>query len=148
MTTNELVQEFVEFVKTSDSEDLERLSMWLDRLSAHYEGISFSYDDRDYPDCPDQDYQSLRNLVSTKFPSLGYYYVTTPVEPPGEAEVTIGDAIDDLADILRDLIDVQWYFEHTSVANALWHYEQNYKFHWSRHLRNLQSYLLHKAWGI
>ena len=148
MNTSELAQGFINFVKTGEHDDLELLSTWLDRLSAHYEHISFVFDETDYPDCPDQNYQSLRDLVSSKFPSLGYYYVATPIEPTNDAEVTIGDAVDDVADILRDLVEVQWYFENTSVEYALWHYENSYKFHWSRHLRDLQSYLLHRTWGI
>lgn len=65
----------------------------------------------------------------------------------GESEIGVGDAVDDLADIAMDLAGVAWRFEHTSAADALWHYEHLYRIHWGEHLRDLQRFL-HEQRGM
>jgi hypothetical protein len=80
--------------------------------------------------------------VSERFPSLGFYNVVVDVtEKLSETELAVGDAVDDLADIVDQLKAVSWCFEHTSANDALWHLWDSYVFHWGEHLRYLQLYL-------
>ena len=62
------------------------------------------------------------------------------------SDIIVGDAIDDICDIVGDLQEVLWCFENTSENDALWHYEINFRSHWGRHLRDLQLYLHDKWW--
>ena len=149
MNTQELVKGFIGFVNSEGPEDFEQLGTWLDRLAANLELIVFEFDDSTFPDAPQLDYDELRNRVSSRFPSLGFYNTTTPnSEKLGDGDVSVGDAVDDVTDILSDLTDVEWYFEQTSAANALWHFENSYWTHWARHLRDLQSHILNETRGI
>ena len=149
MTIRALVDDFVQYILREEGDDLDVLVAWLDRLAASMESVIFHFDETEYPDAPERQYKKLSELISRRFPSLSYYNVTTAeFGDTKKAEILVADAVDDLADITLELIDVQWYFENTSESNALWHYENGYRFHWARHLRDLQSYLLHARWGI
>lgn len=139
------IRDFLNLVESTDgtTEDAEsRLVPVLDRLALAQSFVSFTFDKSDYPDSPDQSYDDLRKLVSRRFPNYGYYNVADPITSDiGEAGAIVGDAIDDLADIARDLYDIEWYWANTSEANALFHLQQSYQTHWRRHLRGFQVYL-------
>ena len=148
MTTNEIrkaIRDFLSLIETVEqtTEEVERrLVPILDRLALAQSSVSFVFDEADYPDSPNQSYDDLRKLVSRRFPNYGYYNVAEPITSDiGEAGTIVGDAIDDLADIARDLYDVEWYWANTSEANALFHLLQSYQTHWRRHLRGFQLYL-------
>ncbi|MEO1246215.1 MAG: DUF5063 domain-containing protein [Pseudomonadota bacterium] len=139
------IRDFLNLVESTDgtTEDAEsRLVPVLDRLALAQSFVSFTFDEADYPDSPDQSYNDLRKLVSKRFPNYGYYNVADPITSDiGEAGSIVGDAIDELADIARDLYDAEWYWANTSEANALFHLQQSYHTHWRRHLREFQLYL-------
>nr|NUR37992.1 DUF5063 domain-containing protein [Sphingomonas sp.] len=90
--------------------------------------------------------EGLYHRVAERFPELGHYAVAEPPElPPKEAMV--GDAIDDLADIVRDLQEVVWRAEHQSENDARWYFRLLFQIHWGRHLRELSLYLHSQQWG-
>lgn len=98
--------------------------------------------DRDEPDAPREDYARLRSLVAERFPSFGFYNVADPViSELGEAVVSVGDALDDIADIARDLSEVVWRFDHTTENDALWSFWLSYDIHLRSHVCNLQVFL-------
>lgn len=148
MNRNEIraaVREFLDLLE-SDTGSVEHaesaLVGLLDRLALAQSYVSFEFDEEDYPDPPTQSYDELRALVSKRFPNYGYYNVADPITSDiGDGGCLVGDAIDDLADIARDLYDVEWCWSNTSEADALFHLENDYRHHWRRHLRSLQLYL-------
>ena len=98
-------------------------------------------------DPPKEDASSRRERLGARFPDFGFYWVAAPTAcggDSGDAEVTLGDAVDDLLDVASDLAAARWYSEHGErgdgerCAGELFHY------HWGQHLRDLQSYL-HRA---
>jgi hypothetical protein len=123
----------------SPEDRMTRLRYSLDRLALLQHEVSYTFDERDYPDAPRKDYSTLRAVVAPRFPELGYYNIPGSVtQRIGEAELHVADAIDDIADIARDLYEVQWRWEHTSHDNALWYFTNSYSMHWEEHLRGLQ----------
>ena len=84
-------------------------------------------------------YKATYARLAERFPNLGHYGVADPLEVPGEPMV--GDAIDDLADIVGDLEKVLWRYENISVADAHSEMQFSFKTHWGRHLRELGLYL-------
>ena len=53
-------------------------------------------------------------------PHLGYYNTPSSItQQLGEAEIEVGDAIDDLTDIAIELYDVLWRFDHTSSVDYI-----------------------------
>lgn len=142
-TTRKVVRAVLElFVQRAAGDDAElRLVQALDRLVAAVHEVRFEFDDAEYPDAPEFAYQEARALVGSRFPEFGPYPVPASMRP-GTTELVLGDSIDDLADLIIELRDVEWRFEHTSEADALWHFENGFHMHWAAHIRWLQVYLL------
>jgi hypothetical protein len=82
-------------------------------------------------------------LIESRFPNYGYYNVAEDVtQKIGESKATVGDSIDDIADIAGDLYETKWRWENNSPEDGLWFFSNNFQSHWSKHLRELQIYLL------
>ncbi|WP_435274602.1 DUF5063 domain-containing protein [Psychrobium sp. nBUS_13] len=105
--------------------------------------MSYEFDENDYPSAPPSKYQEIRNKVESKFPELGMYHSASYDKNLliSNETVAVGDAVDDIADIVGDLIEIEWYFGNTSDADALWHLETSYRSHWGNDLREVQLYL-------
>ena len=91
---------------------------------------------------PNFDYKDTRKIVESNFPNLGWY--NTVLESNDlykENNLGIGDAIDDLTDIIIDMLKVKWYFENTNVKEALWYFELFMRSHSEQHLVDLLKYL-------
>jgi hypothetical protein len=138
------INDFLDLLENSKGDaqaNMHALELALDRLALayHFAGNVFvEYQ----PDPPKQDYERFRKLASVRFPRFGLYNVPSRItDQIMETELQVGDALDDLADIARDLSAVVWCWEHTSEMNALWHFRFGYEQHWGEHLRHLQSYL-------
>ena len=138
------IETFLILVEELDRSDdtISSLIQSLDKLTYYVHEAKFEFDEREYEDAPESNYIELRNIIGRKFPELGYYY-TSDFEEPSEknGEVSLGDAIDDIVDIVADLKEVKWYFEHTSRNNAVWHFVSGFHGHWGGHVRELQTYL-------
>ena len=149
MNTQVVIKNFVDFIIGDPDERpyLAKLLQELDRLAHSIYLPEFKFDNTEYPEPPESDYSEIRRIIEKKFPQLGFYCtVDSDIENLGTSSVSTGDAIDDLADIVGDLIDVTWHFENTSENNALWNLEFDYKSHWGLQLRELQRYLHKLYW--
>ncbi len=121
-------------------EDCVALARTLDRLTDAYFQTE-DCDPGDAADAPQIDYKELYKSAGSAFPSLGYY---PAVDPGGELtrqEASVGDAIDDLADIARDLKEVLWHCENTTPQAAIWEFRFGYQTHWGVHLHQLRGFL-------
>ncbi len=126
---------------------LARLAPALDRLSlAYHDGADLDKAPSE-AEPPQRDYQALRELIAGRFPDLGYYGAA----PPGEtldAEITIGDAIDDLADIYSELLDVAWCLQHTNADDATRLFRFGFSHHWGRHVCDVRGALHYELFGM
>ena len=96
----------------------------------------------DGKEIPENDYPAIRKMAEKRFPNWGYYNTPMDVSTKiSETEITVGDAIDDITDIVNDLKMVMWSLNNENKTNALWHLKDSYEGHWRWHLRNLQVYL-------
>lgn len=114
-----------------------------DLVLASYHHSPDLFDARDLPEPPDVEYSEIRDLVLQRFPSYGLY--NTPdhtLTHIAESGVIVGDAIDDITDTVKDFQEVLWRYDHTSEADAIWHFRFGYRSHWGRHVRDLQFYLI------
>ena len=93
-------------------------------------------------------YDVVRKRVSSRFPDFGFYNKASDVTSSvGEADCIVGDAIDDLADIYRDLAEFSWLWSNSTTQEAIWALKFSFDTHWERHLRELQIYLLARRSG-
>jgi len=141
-------QSIIDFIEVVDAHGLEhevrvkRLVEALDHLAATVHGATYKFDATDYPEGPGCDFQALYARVGAHFPEFGYYNLADPTtQKIGDAQIIVGDAVDDVADIYRDLSRVLWRWDNTSTDDALWHFTNSYKSHWGLHLRSLQYYV-------
>ncbi len=139
------IVDFIEVV-SADTYDrkrrLSRLVQTLDNLVATVHVVEFTYDRTENPEAPTLDYQQLYATIGKRFPDLGYYNIADPIaQRIGEGQVVVGDGIDDIVDIFKELSEVLWLWENTSANDALWHLTWSFRVHWGMHLRSLQLYL-------
>jgi hypothetical protein len=129
---------FLNVVLVERDPTLATLTRSLDQLAvAYHETPATEVDDSDQePPDPEFDYKQ----IAARFPQLGYYSVVDPGDGLDQP-VMVGDAIDDLLDISRDLHKVLWRFENVSVDDAHWHFQFLFEAHWGQHLRELSVYL-------
>ena len=140
----EAIDYFFDLLQTPSKDEAENLSSlefaldWL-AYARHFAGDEFV---TGYLDPPTQDYARFRQLAATKFLQLGFYnFPNQVVEEVQPTTNSIGDALDDFADIACELAEVRWCWDHTCTEDALWHFRFGYEAHWGEHLRNLQWYL-------
>lgn len=120
--------------------DLKALTVALDRLVAEYQATGDVEVLDEAADAPPVAFQPLYDRAGASYPTLGYY---AHVEPDEDVNVRPGlaDAIDDLADIARDLTDVLWHIDRGRFTDAVWHFRYDYQIHWGAHLHSLRVYL-------
>ena len=116
------------------------LAVRLDELMAAYHRLPDGSPAEDYPEPPERDFKAVYAASAARFPELGMYPCADPSEETHVAELMVGDAVDDLADIVGDLKEAQWRWANVGESDARWCLHL-YFFHWGRHLRDLQLYL-------
>ena len=137
-----MLVEFLELLsgeRPASVEEQRRLGFLLDHLalwSHGFEGAEMP-SEGDPPERED-DHEGRRRRVSARFPALGLY---RSLDLDLEGTPLVGDAIDDLVDIERDLREVQWYLENVGFEEAHDMFRWSYRHHWGDHLRQLQAYL-------
>ena len=144
-------KDLIGFISKPDKEDsfekLRELSVRLDAMIATASAVDEPFVDWD-EEAPSPDYSDMRETINAAFPELGYYPVCDPLDKIKKAKAMVGDAIDDLADIYRDLGKFLWLWENVGHQQACWQVKFLFHAHWGRHAINLRSYLhaqLHEA---
>jgi len=145
------VDDFVSLVEKgcgSVEENEAKLKLLLDKLALAQHFAACKFDETDYAEGKSEDYGERRKLAAAQFPHYGIYNVAEDVtKNVGEGKAIVGDSIDDIAGIVRDLIETKWRWEKNSPEDALWYFKFSFESHWSQHLRELQIYLLNLERG-
>lgn len=135
---------FLELLESTDKQaNIELLELWLGQLAfiQHFIG-DVSSDKSKWPTAPTRDCVRWRKLITEQFPVLGYYSVpdTIPLQIIS-SEISIGDAVEDLAEITGEVAECVWRWENNGESDALWYLRFSYQTHWGIHVRNLQAYI-------
>jgi hypothetical protein len=147
-----ILQRFVDYVSDPGEKVDEVLLELCDRVvsafhAANYDATRYAFNQDEPSPAPREDYTSRRAKISANFPDYGYYRPAAHNEDD-EGEEVLGDAVDDLADLLADFEEMIWRFDHTREDDALWHFHNGYWTHWGLHMRELQLYLFRKVTRI
>ncbi|MFC0588040.1 DUF5063 domain-containing protein [Novosphingobium aquiterrae] len=124
-----------------DLTDYSLLAVTLDRLVLEYhitESLEPSDSDIETPEISGAE---IYSRAGKSFPELGLYPWADVNDEPG-SKPGVADAIDDLADIARDLLEVLWYFDQNRIQDGIWQFRWGYQNHWGAHLHKLRV-LLH-----
>lgn len=133
-------QNFLEVVWNGDPPSDAVLIAALDRLLAVYHetpAVKFKYSESEPPR---QEHQAVWDDVAKRFPDYGFYAMVDPLILDGSETLLVGDAIDDIADISKEMRDTVWYAENLGVDYAHWFFCELYP-HWGHHARDLTGYL-------
>ncbi|WP_425077924.1 DUF5063 domain-containing protein [Psychroserpens sp. S379A] len=136
-----LIDQITEFginpkVELTDKVDV--LKKLLVGIYSEFLKTEFEFDETDYEDEPDFDYKKILENVKANFPDFGWYSSvldSNKMEP--NVEIGIGDELDDLTDIIKDLLVVKWKMENTSMDDALWQFQFSMQSHSEQHLVDL-----------
>ncbi|WP_420552608.1 DUF5063 domain-containing protein [Tenacibaculum aiptasiae] len=136
-----LIDEITEFginpkVELTDKTDV--LKKLLVRIYSEFLNVKFEFDETDYDEEPNFNYNEIKENVKSNFPDFNWYSMvldSNKMEP--NIEIGIGDELDDLADIIKDLLEVKWRMENTSEKDAIGHFELLMRTHSEQHLVDL-----------
>jgi hypothetical protein len=110
-----------------------------------YFHISYQFDSKEYPHFNKSEITAIRHNVETNFPEFGFYKTVLDYDDIDNLkECAIGDAIDDLTDIIRDLLEIKWRIENNSLADGLWFFELIFQGHTQQHTLDLLNYMKQK----
>ncbi|MHC4989503.1 MAG: DUF5063 domain-containing protein [Planctomycetota bacterium] len=124
-----------------DGDPLADLTAALDRL-AQAAATAEAYMGPSNLDPPSPQYEEVRRRVVRSFPQLGYYNIPAMIcDSIAQTEIHVGDAVDELADIVRDLEDALWCLAEGGPAEGTLQFDFGYHCHWGEHLANLRWYL-------
>ena len=107
------------------------------------------FDNKEYRDNFDFPYEEIKENVEKNFLDFGWYISINDIhkveykngEPKSVINSDLGDPIDDISDIIKDLLEVKWRVENTSKEDAIWHFRFLMKNHAEKHLVDLLKFL-------
>jgi hypothetical protein len=110
-----------------------------------YFDIKYKFDEEDYDDFDKQKLPSIRKNIESNFPELGFYKMIMDIHDlDNKVNNGIGDAVDDLTDIILDLLEVKWRIENNSLEDGLWYFELIFYSHTQQHIIDLLNYMKQK----
>ena len=110
----------------------------------HFE-ISYEFDETEFQDFDKSIYSEVRRNVTSNFKDFGLYKIILDLDDLTKSmEVGIGDAIDDLSDIIIDLLEIKWRIENNSLEDGLWFFEIIFNSHTKKHVRDLLDFMKNK----
>jgi len=133
---------FIDHGMQSPQENECNLITYLDKLALAASESTVLYDESNYIGGSDEDEENLRSMICNRFPNYGYYNTPGSIsEKIGESEIEVGDAIDDLLDITKELRSISNNWDKLGAEKAASAFSAAFYYHIGDHLRELQLYL-------
>ncbi len=115
------------------------------KIYSLYFDIEFNFDETDYPDFDKTEYADIRKNVTSNFKDFSFYKTVFDINDIDNLkDIEIGDALDDLTDIIIDLLEIKWRIENNSLADGLWFFELTFYSHTQQHILDLLKYMKQK----
>ena len=143
-TINEIVKYGLQANLTvPDKEKL--LERHLIKIYDLYFEIEYKFDETEYPDIDKSQLANIRQNVASNFKDFGFYKTILDINDIDNLkDNAMGDAIDDLSDIIADLLEIKWRIENNSFADGLWFFELIFYSHTQQHILDLLNYMKQK----
>ncbi|MFL9835291.1 DUF5063 domain-containing protein [Chryseobacterium terrae] len=107
-----------------------------------YFDINYEFDDAKYKEYNEYRYAEIRKNVEHNFPDFGFYANAFDIlNFENKDNFELGDAIDDLTDIILDLLQIKWRIENNSLNDGLWYFQLIFQDHTQQHIIDLLNYL-------
>lgn len=105
-----------------------------------YFNIEYVFDNTEFAVFNKEELLQIRQNVESNFTDFGLYKKN--INKLNEAlDERIGDAIDDLTDIIKDLLQIKWRIENNSLADGLWYFQFIFYNHTQQHILDLLNYM-------
>ena len=142
MSIWQTIKELIDSVMKSQSRSNEHKFLSLLDMLAWQISETMPVDPPAGKEVPENDYPAIRKAAEKSFPDWGFYNVAGEItQNIGDCQVHVGDAIDDVTDIVNDLKMVYWSYQNESEEMATWHLLDSFNNHWRAHMRSLQFYV-------
>src|SRR5690606_16937973 len=110
-----------------------------------YFNIEYKFDETDFPDFDKSLFPNIRQNVASNFKDFGLYKTILDINDIDNLkDNAIGDAIDDLSDIIADLLEVKWRIENNSLADGLWFFQLIFYRDTQQHILDLLNFMKQK----
>lgn len=110
-----------------------------------YFDIKYDFDQTDFPDFDESQLPDIRQNVSSNFEDYGFYKTILDINDVNNiTDTALGDAIDDLSDIIIDLLEIKWRIENNSLADGLWFFQFIFYSHTQQHILDLLNFMKQK----
>ena len=145
-TINEIVKYGLQPNLTIDKDERNKLlEKSLVKIYSLYFDIEYTFDETDFADFDKQKLPTIRQNVESNFPDFGLYKIIIDfTDLDNKVDDGIGDAIDDLTDIILDLLEIKWRVETNSLADGLWYFQLIFYSHTQQHILDLLNYMKQK----
>ncbi|WP_143884515.1 DUF5063 domain-containing protein [Chryseobacterium binzhouense] len=105
-----------------------------------YFNIEYVFDNTEFVVFNKEELLQIRQNVESNFTDFGLYKKN--INKLNETlDERIGDAIDDLTDIIKDLLQIKWRIENNSLADGLWYFQFIFYNHTQQHILDLLNYM-------
>lgn len=143
-TINEIVKFGLE-PKLTEVNKQESLEKNLVKIYSMYFDVDYKFDEKDYEEFDSQKFPNIRQNVESNFENFGFYKTILDINNfENHQEDAIGDAVDDLTDIIQDLLEVKWRIENNSLEDGLWFFNFIFRSHTQQHILDLLNYIKQK----
>ena len=145
-TINEIVKYGLQLNLTTDKDERNKLlEKSLVKIYSLYFDIEYTFDEKDFADFDKEKLPKIRQNVENNFSDFGLYKTVIDfTDFDNKVDNEIGDAIDDLTDIILDLLEIKWRIETNSLADGLWYFQLIFYSHTKQHVLNLLNYMKQK----
>lgn len=114
-------------------------------IYSYYFDVEDKFDKSDFPEFKKPELDDIRINVESNFKDFGFYCkVLAPLEIDEEVDISLGDTIDDLSDIIIDLLEIKWRIENNSLTDGLWFFDLTFYNHTQQHILDLLNYMKQK----
>lgn len=150
-TMTELIPTINEIVKyglqpnltVTDKEKV--LEKYLVKIYNLYFDIKLDFDETDYSDFDKANLPNIRKNIESNFKDFGFYKTILDINDIDNLQDSaIGDALDDLNDIILDLLEIKWRLENNSFADGLRFFQLTFYSHTQQHILDLLNYMKQK----
>lgn len=116
------------------------------RLYNFYFEIKYEFDGEDYDEFERPQPKSITENIKSNFAEFGFYKIVLDINDIENLNGNVlGDAVDDLLDIIIDLLEVKWRIKNNSVEDGLWYFSFSFENHIQQHILYLLNYLKNRT---
>ena len=142
----ESINEIVKYGLESNISELEKVQNLEKNLIIFYK-LYFEFEDKfdetEYSEFDSSKFLNIEENIKSNFPTIGFYntFIDLTKVPTTESNCALGDAFDDLLDIIKDILEIKWRLENNSYDNGIWFFKFIFKKHTKQHILGLLNYL-------